>query len=109
ASGLPHGWTGHVSCRFLPTGNEVMLSWAFNIASGTAVGTRLTVATLANRFHYTDNKILPGNLNGGGVTGNQYAPAFVTPTGIFQYNGPAFTASGAAWWYGQGAYTLSLG
>src|SRR5262249_11148523 len=96
ATGLPHGWTGHVSCRFLPTGNEVMLSWAFTIANGTAVGTRLTVATLANRFHYTDNKILPGNLNGGGVTGNQYAPAFVTPPGIFQYNGPAFTASGTA-------------
>lgn len=50
-----------------------------------------------------------GNFAGGGVTGNQYAPGSVTPAGTFQYNGPAFTASGTAWWYGQGIYTLSLG
>jgi hypothetical protein len=109
SSGFPSGWTGHVSCRFLPTGNEVMLSWAFDIATKTAVSSALVVATLPSRFHYTDNKILPGNITGGGLTGNQYAPASVTPAGTFQYNGPPFTASGTAWWYGQGIYTLSLG
>jgi hypothetical protein len=109
SSGLPSGWTGHVSCRFLPTGNEVMVSWAFDIASKSVVTSNLTVATLASMFHYTDNKILAGNIAGGALSGNQYAPASVTATGIFQYNGPAFTASGPAWWYGQGIYTLSLG
>jgi hypothetical protein len=29
--------------------------------------------------------------------------------GAFTGNGPPFTASGTAWWYGQGIYTLSLG
>jgi hypothetical protein len=109
SSGLPSGWTGHVSCRFLPTGNEVMVSWAFDIASGTVVGKDTAVVTLGSRFHYTDNKVLPGNIGGGGLTANQYAPASVTPTGTFQYNGPPFTASGTAWWYGQAIYTLSLG
>jgi hypothetical protein len=109
SSGLPSGWTGHVSCRFLPTGNEVMISWALDIASGTVVGKDTAVVTLGSRFHYTDNKVLPGNIGGGGLTANQYAPASVTPTGTFQYNGPPFTASGTAWWYGQAIYTLSLG
>jgi len=109
SSGLPAGWTGHVSCRFLPTGNEVMVSWALTIASGTAVSRAQAIVTLGSRFHYTDNKVLPGNITGGGLNGNQYAPASVTPTGAFQYNGPALGGSGAAWWYGQGVYTLTLG
>jgi hypothetical protein len=109
STGLPSGWTGHVSFRFLPTGNEVMVSWAFDIASGTAVKAGLTVATLATKFYYNDNKIVPGNISGGGLSGNQYAPAFVTAKGIFQYEGPSFTATSTAWWYGQGIYTLSLG
>jgi hypothetical protein len=109
STGLPSGWTGHVSCRFLPTGNEVMLSWAFDIASGTAVSSSQAVVTLGSRFHYTDNKILPGNIAGGGVSGNQYAPAYVTSSGVFQYSGPALSGAGTAWWYGQGIYTLSLG
>jgi hypothetical protein len=55
------------------------------------------------------NKILPGNIAGGGVSGNQYAPAYVTSSGVFQYSGPALSGAGTAWWYGQGIYTLSLG
>jgi hypothetical protein len=109
-TGLPSGWTGHVSLRFLPTGNEVMISWAFNIASGTAVGRNAAVVTPGSQFHYTDNKIIPGNIAGGGLSGNVYAPGSVTATGTFQYNGPAFTATGGtAWWFGQGIYPLSLG
>ena len=108
SSGLPTGWTGHVSCRLLPSGNEVMLSWAFAIASGTVIKSSLAVATVASRFHYNDNKVIPANMSGGG-SGNQYAPAYMTSAGVFEYNGPAFTASGSAWWYGQGIYTLSVG
>jgi hypothetical protein len=33
----------------------------------------------------------------------------VVAAGNFQYEGPSFTASSTAWWYGQGIYTLSLG
>jgi hypothetical protein len=33
SSGFPAGITGHVSFRFLPTGHEVMVSWAFDIAA----------------------------------------------------------------------------
>jgi Pectate lyase superfamily protein len=109
ASGLPAGWTGHVSARLMPTGHEVMLSWSFVIAAGTRVSNGLVIATLGSRFLYTDNKVLSGNVNGGGLAGSQYAPAFVAPTGEFQYHGPSFTASSTAWWYGQGIYTLSLG
>lgn len=109
STGLPAGWTGHVSFRFLPTGNEVMVSWAFTIASGTAVKSGATVATIGSRFCYGDNKVVPGNISGGGLSGNQYAPAYVTAKDTFTYDGPSFTASGNAWWYGQGVYTLSLG
>ena len=65
--------------------------------------------TLGSRFHYTDNKILPGNIAGSGLSGDQYAPGYVTGSGVFQYNGPALSGSSTAWWYGQGIYTLSLG
>lgn len=109
STGLPTGWTGHVSCRILPTGNEVMLSWAFDIAAKTAVTSGETIVTLPGAFHYTDNKILPGNIAGAGMSGNSYAPCYVTSTGAFQYAGPAFNSSGTGWWYGQGIYTLSLG
>ena len=34
---LPAGFTGNVSFRFLPTGNEVMVSWGLAIASGTNI------------------------------------------------------------------------
>jgi hypothetical protein len=108
-SGLPSGWTGHVSFRFLPTGNEVMVSWALDIADGIAVSSGLVVAAPASQFCYTDNKVVPGNIAGGGVTGHQYAPAVLTAAGNFQYEGPSFTASSTTWWYGQGIYTLSLG
>jgi Pectate lyase superfamily protein len=108
-SGLPSGWTGNVSFRFLPTGNEVMVSWALDIAAGTAVSSGLVVVSPNSEFHYSDNKVLPADLAGGGVTGHQYAPAVLTATGNFQYEGPSFTATGTAWWYGQGIYTRSLG
>jgi Pectate lyase superfamily protein len=109
STGLPSGWTGHVSARFLPTGHEVMVSWALDIAGGTAVSPGQVVVTLASNLCYTDNKHLPGDLSGGGVTGHQYAPAVLTAAGNFQYEGPSFTASSTVWWYGQAVYTLSLG
>ena len=108
-TGLPSGWTGHVSLRFLPTGNEVIISWAFDIAPGTDVHNGLAVATLANGFCYSDNKVLPGNIAGASFTGNEYAPGSVTPAGTFEYSGPAFNSTGVGWWYGQGIYTLSVG
>lgn len=107
-SDLPPGWSGHVSCRLLPTGHEVMVGWALNIGSGTTVRSGQAVAELASMFLYAENKILPGNINGAGVNGNEYAPAYVTSRGPFEYHGPAFTASGPVRWYGQGIYTLSL-
>jgi len=106
---LPSGWTGHVNFRFLPTGNEVMVSWALDIAGGTAVSPGLVVAAPASKFCYTDNKHLPGDISGGGVSGHQYAPAVLTAAGNFQYEGPSFTASSTVWWYGQAIYTLSVG
>jgi hypothetical protein len=108
-TGFPSGWTGQISFRFLPTGNEVMVSWALDITGGTAVSSGLVVATPVAAFHYSDNKVVPGNLAGGGVTGHQYAPAVLTAAGNFQYEGPSFTASSTAWWYGQGIYTLTVG
>ena len=53
SSGFPTGTTGHVSLRVLPTGNEVMVSWAF--------------VTVNTKFAYNNNKIIPGNNSGGGV------------------------------------------
>jgi hypothetical protein len=50
SSGFPSGITGHVSFRFLPTGNEVMVSWAFAIASGTTLNANTTIATVASKF-----------------------------------------------------------
>jgi hypothetical protein len=108
-TGFPPGWTGQVSFRFLPTGNEVMVSWALDIAGGTAVSSGLVVAAPAATFCYSDNKVVPGNVAGGGVTGHQYAPAVLTAGGNFQYEGPSLTASSTAWWYGQGIYTLTAG
>jgi VCBS repeat-containing protein len=107
------GVTGHVAFRVLPTGSEVMITWALDIASGTKLTTGETIFTLVAaetaRFAYSDNKIIPGNGSGGGQSGNVYAPAFLTATGAFQYTGPAYTSSGTSWWYGQGVYTLYTG
>jgi hypothetical protein len=109
SSGFPAGITGHVSFRFLPTGNEVMVSWAFTIAEGTTVKSGETIVTASSKFAYGDNKIIPGNNTGGGLN-NAYAPAYVTPAGAFQYSGPTYTSSASAsWWFGQGIYTRSLG
>jgi hypothetical protein len=109
SSGLPAGVTGHVAFRFLPTGHEVMVSWAFAIASGTALKSGETIVTAASKFAYGDNKIITGNNTGGGLSGNVYAPATVSAGGLFKYTGPSYTSSGTSWWYGQGVYTLSLG
>jgi hypothetical protein len=109
SSGFPSGITGHVAFRFLPTGHEVMLSWAFAIASGTTLDSNTTIATVNSKFSYGDNKLIPGNNNGGGLSGNVYAPASMSPGGVFKYSGPSYTSSGTSWWYGQGIYTLSLG
>jgi hypothetical protein len=107
------GVTGHVALRKLPTGSEVMVTWALDIAGGTALTAGKTIFTLLAdgiaRFAYTDNKIIPGNNSGGGLSGNVYAPGYLTATGAFQYSGPAYTSSGTSWWYGQGVYTLYTG
>ncbi len=108
-TGFPAGISGHVSFRFLPTGNEVMVSWAFAIASGTTLNSGTALATGANKFAYNDNKIIPGNNSGGGLPANMYAPAYITSAGIFKYGGPSYTSSGTSYWYGQGIYTLSVG
>ncbi len=109
SSGFPSGVTGHVSFRFMPSGNEVMASWSFAIASGTTLNANSTIATVASKFSYSDNKLISGNNSGGGLTGNVYAPASVSPGGVFKYSGPSYKSSGTSYWYGQGVYTLSLG
>ena len=110
SSGFPAGVTGHVSLRFLPTGNEVMVSWALTIAPGTVMKSGATMVTVSTTFAYGDNKIIPGNNSGGGLTGQVYAPAYLTPAGAFQYCGPSYTDSSSnSWWFGQGIYTRSLG
>jgi hypothetical protein len=109
STGFPTGITGHVAFRFLPTGNDVMVSWAFAIASGTTLNANTTLATVASKFSYNDNKLIPGNNSGGGLSGNVYAPAYVSPGGVFKYSGPSYKSSGASYWYGQGVYTLSVG
>jgi hypothetical protein len=109
STGFPAGITGHVAFRVLPTGHEVMVSWAFDIAAGTTLRTGDTIVTVASQFAYTDNKIIPGNNSGADLTGNVYAPAFLTADAAFQYSGPAYEGSSASYWYGQGVYTLSLG
>ncbi|GAA5186812.1 hypothetical protein GCM10023322_33860 [Rugosimonospora acidiphila] len=109
-SSFPAGITGHVSFRFLPTGNEVMVSWAIAVASGTTLNSGATLVTAASKFAYGDNKLIPGNNTGGGLpAGNVYAPAYVVPGGIFKYAGPSYKSSGSSYWYGQGIYTLSVG
>ena len=108
-AGSPTGVTGHVGFRVLPTGSEVMVTWAIDIASGTKMTSGETIVTAATRFAYTDNKVIPGNNQGGGLSGNAYAPAFFTAAGLFQYAGPTYTTSGTSWWYGQGVYTLRTG
>lgn len=108
-SGFPAGVTGHVAFRTLPTGSEVMVTWAFDIASGTKLTSGENIVTVADRFVYTDNKVIPGNDQGGGLGANVYAPAFVTSKASFQYAGPTYTSSGTSWWYGQGVYTVHTG
>jgi hypothetical protein len=109
-SGFPTGFTGNVSFRFLPTGNEVIVSWALAIASGTKVASNTTIVTAASLYSANDNKLLPGNATGSGLSGNVYAPAEMSPGGIFKYLGPAYTSTGgSSWWFGQGVYSLSVG
>ncbi|HJP73566.1 MAG TPA: glycosyl hydrolase family 28-related protein [Pseudonocardiaceae bacterium] len=108
-TGFPDGITGHVSFRFLPTGNEVMVSWAFDIRAGTTLHNGDPIVTVSPKFAYNDNKIIPGNNAGADLTGNVYAPAYLTKDAVFKYCGPTYQGAGASWWYGQGIYTLSLG
>jgi len=101
-----------VAFRFLPAGNEVIVSWAFDIAAGTTMKNGETIVTVAGKFAYSDNsdnKVIPGNNVGADLTGNVCAPAYLTSTAEFQYAGPSYEGSGASYWYGQGVYTLSLG
>jgi hypothetical protein len=108
-SGFPAGITGHVAFRSLPTGNEVMVSWNLTIAADTTMTNGTPIITVASRFAYPGNKVIPANVAGADLTGNVYAPAYLSPAAEFQYNGPSYEGSGASWWYGQGVYTLSLG
>jgi hypothetical protein len=108
STGLPSGVTGHVAFRAVPTGHEIMVSWSFAIASGTKLTAGESIVTIDSRLAYGDNKVIPGNNTGGGLSGNVYAPGAVAPGGIFKYAGPTYTSSGTSWWYGQGIYTLSL-
>jgi hypothetical protein len=102
-------WSGQVSCRIMPSGNEVMVTWAIAIAAKTPVTGGTTVATLASKFAYPhDNKVVAANLSGGGLSVDTHAPAYIAPDGAFVYRGPSFTPSSNAYWYGQGIYTLSL-
>jgi hypothetical protein len=86
-----------------------MVSWAFTIAADTTLKNGETIVTVASRFAFTANKVIPGNNAGADLTGNVYAPAYLTPAGAFQYAGPSYEGSGDSWWFGQGVYTLSLG
>jgi hypothetical protein len=99
-----------VSFRFLPTGNEVIVSWALAIASGTKVASNTTIVTAASLYSANDNKLLPGNATGSGLSGTVYAPAEMSPGGVFKYLGPAYTSTGgSSWWFGQGVYSLNVG
>jgi hypothetical protein len=107
---LPTGITGNVSFRFLPTGNEVMVSWGLAIASGTKMTSGTTIVTAASLYSAGGNKLIPANATGSGLTGNVYAPAEMSPGGAFKYLGPTYTSTGgSSWWFGQGVYTLSVG
>jgi hypothetical protein len=108
-TGFPTGISGHVSFRYLPSGNEVMVSWAFDIAANTALHNGDAIVTVSPKFAYNDNKIIPGNNAGANLTGNVYAPAYLTKDAVFKYCGPTYQGAGASWWYGQGIYSLSVG
>jgi hypothetical protein len=109
SSGFPAGITGNVSFRSLPTGNEVMVSWSLAIAAGTTLRTGNAIVTVASKFAYNDNKVIPGNNNGADLSGNVYAPAYLTPGASFQYAGPSYEGSTPSYWYGQGVYSLLVG
>lgn len=104
--GFPAGWTGKVAWRKLDDGDLVFLKWALTIASGSAMVSGTTVATIAAPgFFPSDNTDIPGTLSGG-ETGP--APGHLTSGGIFKYQGPAFTPSAATFWYGQGVFSNSI-
>ena len=109
SSGFPAGITGGVSFRYLPTGNEVMVSWALAIAAGTTLKSGTVIVTVDPIYAYTDNKIFPGNNEGADLTGNAYAPAWLTSAAAFKYAGPSYEGTTASYWYGQAVYTRSAG
>jgi hypothetical protein len=108
-SGFPAGISGEVSFRFMPTGNEVMVTWALTVAAGITLRNGTPIFTVDKIFVYSANKVIPGNNVGADLTGYVYAPACVTSTGAFQYCGPSYEGSTASYWSGQGVYTLSKG
>jgi hypothetical protein len=108
-SGFPAGITGSVSFRYLPTGNEVMASWALTIAADVTLRTGNPIVTVDEFFAYSGDKFIPGNNSGADLSGNVYAPACLTSAGVFQYCGPSYEGSTASNWFGQGVYTLSAG
>jgi hypothetical protein len=109
SSGFPAGITGGVSFRYLPTGNEVMVSWALAIAAGTTLKSGTVIVTVDPIYAYTDNKIFPGNNEGADLTGNAYAAAWLTSAAAFKYAGPSYEGTTASYWYGQAVYTRSAG
>lgn len=108
STGFPSGYSGAVSYKLLGTGDltngatEVMLVWKIKVASTTVVSDGASLATLPSGYFYTgDNTIIGGSVSGGGLTGTQYASLTLTSGGVLKYEGPAFTASGQAFIYGQ--------
>ena len=79
-------------------------------ATGLLAGGVAVAVTDASLYSAGGNKLIPANATGSGLTGNVYAPAEMSPGGIFKYLGPSYTSTGgSSWWFGQGVYTLTVG
>jgi len=99
-SGFPADVAGYVSLCFLSAGNEVMVSWAFDIASGTRLKTGQTIVAMNPDFAYATDKIIAGMGPDRGLISNVNAPAYLKADAVIQYAGPTYTSSGASWWHG---------
>lgn len=110
-AGFPAGWTGTVSYWFTDDGvsPRVAMDFHLTIANGTVVTNNedLLVA-VGSAYHFTDNKFVWGQVNGGGLVGSQHAPMRVASTGELFYDGPAFTAAGQAFFYGGSPYAVGV-
>lgn len=110
-SGFPPGWTGTISYWLDNEGvtPRVGIDWHITIATTTVVANNTDMLNaVGSSYHFTDNKFAFGQINGGGLTGSQFAPIRISSTGELFYDGPAFTASGAAFWYGGSTYSVGV-